>query len=114
MIRSAADRYREFLRLPDVARLLAIALVTRMPIGTLSLSMLLHVRARTDSFAVAGGAVVAFWIATAITAPILGRIVDRRGTRALLIVTGLEIFSAVPDSRWMFVLLAKTVGRLIF
>src|SRR5436853_148496 len=54
MIRSAARRYRDFLRLPDVAKLLAIALVTRLPIGTLSLSMLLHVRARTDSFAIAG------------------------------------------------------------
>lgn len=88
MIRRAADRYREFLRLPDVAKMLAIALVIRMPIGTLSLSMLLHVRARTESFAVAGAAVGAFWIATAITAPILGRIVDRRGPFALLIVTG--------------------------
>jgi len=68
--------------------MLAMALLTRMPIGTLSLSMLLHVRARTDSFAIAGAAVGAFWIATAITAPILGRIVDRRGPRTLLIVTG--------------------------
>jgi len=94
MIRSAARRYRDFLRLPDVAKLLAIALVTRMPIGTLSLSMLLHVRARTDSFAVAGAAVGAFWIATAITAPILGRIVDRRGARTLLVVTG-TLFSLI-------------------
>jgi len=88
MIRSAADRYRDFLRLPDVAKMLAMALLTRMPIGTLSLSMLLHVRARTQSFAIAGGAVGAFWIATAVTAPILGRIVDRHGPRNLLIVTG--------------------------
>ncbi|HEY2817377.1 MAG TPA: MFS transporter [Casimicrobiaceae bacterium] len=94
MIRSAADRYRDFLRLPDVAKMLAMALLTRMPIGTLSLSMLLHVRARTGSFALAGAAVGAFWIATAITAPILGRIVDRRGPRALLIVTG-TMFSLV-------------------
>ena len=94
MIRSAADRYRRFLQLPDVARLLAIALLTRMPIGTLSLSMLLHVRARSNSFAVAGAAVGAFWLATAITAPMLGRIVDRRGPRMLLIVTG-TLFSII-------------------
>ena len=74
--------------------MLAIALVTRLPIGTLSLSMLLHVRARTGSFAVAGGAVGAYFFATAITAPILGRIVDRRGPRALLIVTG-TLFSII-------------------
>src|SRR5438445_12289470 len=94
MIRSAARRYRDFLRLPDVAKLLAIALVTRLPIGTLSLSMLLHVRARTGSFAIAGGAVGAYFFATAITAPILGRIVDRRGPRMLLMVTG-TLFSII-------------------
>jgi len=94
MLRRAADRYRDFWRLPDVAKMMSIALITRMPIGTLSLSMLLHVRARTESFAVAGAAVGAFWIATAITAPILGRIVDRRGPRALLVVTG-TLFSII-------------------
>src|SRR5438045_6707957 len=94
MLRRAVDRYRDFWRLPDVAKMMSIALITRMPIGTLSLSMLLHVRARTESFAIAGGAVGAFWIATAITAPILGRIVDRRGPRAVLIVTG-AVFSIV-------------------
>src|SRR5438046_2419189 len=94
MIRRAAVRYRDFLRLPDVATMLAIALVTRMPIGTLSLSMLLHVRARTGSFAVAGAAVGAFMAASAIVAPIVGRIVDRRGPRLLLVVTG-TVFSLV-------------------
>ncbi|HYT98074.1 MAG TPA: MFS transporter [Casimicrobiaceae bacterium] len=94
MIRRAAVRYRDFLRLPDVATMLAVALVTRMPIGTLSLSMLLHVRARTGSFAVAGAAVGAFMAASAIVAPIVGRIVDRRGPRLLLIVTG-TVFSLV-------------------
>src|SRR5690348_3721005 len=94
MIRGAAHRYRDFLRMPDVAKMLVLALVARMPIGTLSLSMLLHVRARTDSFAIAGAAVGAFWIATAITAPILGRIVDRQGPRALLIVVG-TLFSII-------------------
>src|SRR5438045_9596808 len=96
MLRRAVDRYRDFWRLPDVAKMMSIALITRMPIGTLSLSMLLHVRARTESFAVAGAAVGAFWIATAITAPILGRIVDRRGPRALLVVTG-ALFSIIPS-----------------
>ena len=57
MIRRAAIRYRDFLRLPDVATMLVVALVTRMPIGTLSLSMLLHVRARAGSFALRDQAV---------------------------------------------------------
>ncbi|HEY3177560.1 MAG TPA: MFS transporter [Casimicrobiaceae bacterium] len=94
MMRRAAIRYREFLRLPDVATMLAIALVTRMPIGTLSLAMLLHVRALSGSFAVAGAAVGAFMAAAAIAAPIVGRIVDRRGPRRLLVVTG-TVFSLI-------------------
>src|SRR5438552_5887484 len=92
MIRRAAIRYRDFLRLPDVATMLVVALVTRMPIGTLSLSMLLHVRARAGSFAVAGAAVGAFMAAAAIVAPGVGRVVDRRGPRSILIVTGI-VFS---------------------
>jgi len=94
MIRRAAIRYRDFLRLPDVATMLVVALVTRMPIGTLSLSMLLHVRARAGSFAVAGAAVGAFMAAAAIVAPGVGRVVDRRGPRLILIVTGI-VFSVV-------------------
>jgi len=74
--------------------MLAVALITRMPIGTLSLSMLLHVRARTGSFAVAGACVGAFMAGAAIVAPIVGRIVDRRGPRLPLIVTG-AVFSVV-------------------
>jgi MFS family permease len=92
MIRRAAIRYRDFLRLPDVATMLAVALVTRMPIGTLSLSMLLHVRARAGSFAVAGAAVGAFMASAAVVAPVIGRVVDRRGPRSILIVTGI-VFS---------------------
>src|SRR5438477_11614491 len=94
MIRRAAIRYRDFLRLPDVITMLAVALITRMPIGTLSLSMLLHVRARTGSFAVAGACVGAFMAGAAIVAPIVGRIVDRRGPRLPLIVTG-AVFSVL-------------------
>src|SRR5262245_32841675 len=94
MLHRAAARYRDFLRLPDVAKMLAMALFMRLPIGTFSLSLLLHVRAQTGSFAVAGAAVGAFMGAAAITAPILGRIVDRRGPGTLLIVTGI-VYSLV-------------------
>jgi len=47
--RAAAAQYASFFRLPDVTRLLAMAVLARMPLGTVTLGMLLHVRALTGS-----------------------------------------------------------------
>ena len=54
MLDDILGRYRSFLRLPDVARLLVTALITRLPIASLTLAMLMHVRALTGSFGEAG------------------------------------------------------------
>src|SRR5690349_17406388 len=89
MLRATAARYASFIRLPDVARLLAMAVLARMPIGTVTLAMLLHVRALTGSFAVAGAAVGTYLAASATTAPFVGRFIDRNGPRAALLVTGI-------------------------
>ena len=85
MIDAAVARYAAFLRLPDVTRMLAMAIVARMPIGTVTLALLLHVRAITGSFATAGAAVGAYLGASAVTAPFIGRWIDRRGARSALI-----------------------------
>ncbi len=82
-------RYAAILRMPDVARIFALTFLARMPVGTLTLSMLLHVRAMTGSFAVAGTTVGGYLTASAIAAPFVGRWVDRRGVRMPLAVTGL-------------------------
>jgi MFS family permease len=89
VLRAATAEYRAFFRLPDVARLFAMAVVARMPIGTITLSMLLHVRALTGSFATAGLTVGAYLGASAATAPIVGRWIDRRGARGALVATGI-------------------------
>jgi MFS family permease len=89
VLRAAVAQYAWFFRLPDVTRLLAMAVLARMPIGTVTLAMLLHVRALTDSFATAGAAVGAYLGASATTAPFVGRWIDRRGPRAALLVTGI-------------------------
>ena len=81
-------RYRRFLRLPDTAALLAVALVARMPIGMLSLALLMHLRDLVGSFATAGAIVGSYLVASALAAPVLGRFVDRRGVRGALWVTG--------------------------
>ena len=88
MLDDILGRYRSFLRLPDVASLLATALVTRLPIASLSLAMLMHVRALTGSFEAAGLTVGVDLAASALVAPVLGRIIDRRGPRAVMLATG--------------------------
>ena len=88
MLAEAAARYGAFFRLPDVTRMLAMAVLARMPLGTVTLALLLHVRALTGSFATAGVSVGCYLGASAITAPVIGRWIDRRGVRGALIVTG--------------------------
>jgi len=89
MLKAALARYRSFVREPDVARLMAMALIARMPLGTLSFAMLMHVRDFTGSFADAGIAVGAYYAAAAAFSPLIGRIVDRRGPKGVLLVTGI-------------------------
>jgi predicted MFS family arabinose efflux permease len=60
----------------------------RMPLGTVGLAVLLHVRELTGSIAFAGSAVGALFVAMAATSPFLGRIVDRRGPVGVLVLTG--------------------------
>ena len=49
MIDAAVARYAAFFRVPDVTRMLVMAIVARLPIGTVTLALLLHVRALTGS-----------------------------------------------------------------
>ncbi len=89
MFSGGIARYRAFLSQPDVGRLLLAALFTRLPLGTVMLAMLMHVQSLTGSFATAGGTVGSYLFASAVTAPILGRIVDRRGPAPILVITGI-------------------------
>ena len=81
--------YRAFLRLPDIPSMIATAWLSRLPIGMNALAILLFARETLGNFKVAGSIVGAFFVAMAIAAPIFGRLVDRIGPRAPLIVTGI-------------------------
>ena len=83
-----ARKYVEFLRQPDVARLLLTALLTRMPVGMVAFSMLMFLREALGNFALAGSAVGISFVAMAASAPIQGRLIDLHGPRLLLAVTG--------------------------
>lgn len=81
--------YLAFLRLPDVKRMVVIAFIGRLPIGMGGLAMLMFLRAELGNFAIAGTVVGAYFIAMAVSAPVLGRLIDRIGPRTPLIVTGI-------------------------
>ncbi len=83
-----ARKYVDFIRQPNVARLLLTALIARMPVGMVGFSMLMFLREALGSFALAGSAVGISFVAMAACAPIQGRLIDLYGPRRLLMVTG--------------------------
>jgi MFS family permease len=88
-VKQILRKYVEFIRQPDVGRLLLVALLTRMPVGMVGFSMLMFLRESMGNFALAGTAVGINFIAIAAAAPVQGRLIDRHGPRKLLLVTGL-------------------------
>lgn len=87
-MQQALARYRAFVFQPNMPRLLALLFIARMPVGMLSLSTLLFAREVYGSFAPAGSLVGAYLIAAALSAPPLGRIIDRVGPQLPSRVTG--------------------------
>ena len=56
----------------------------RMPIGLAGLGILLFVQGRADSFALAGTASALYVLGLGLVAPVLGRLIDRRGPKPVL------------------------------
>src|SRR5437588_1456931 len=82
---AAVSAYRAVLTIPGSPRLFGSALLGRLPQGMAPLAVLLLVRGATHSYAAAGAAVGASAFATAACAPLLGRLVDARGRRRVLL-----------------------------
>lgn len=71
------------------------ALTARLAQTTLPLALLLTAQARFDGFSAAGIVVSAYALASALGAPLLGRLADRRGRRVLLFAAGLSASALV-------------------
>ncbi len=82
------SRYAALFAQRGAARFVVLSLIMRMPLGTVGLSVLLHVRELTGSIAFAGSVVGVQLMSAAVAAPVVGRISDRVGPRGVLIVTG--------------------------
>jgi predicted MFS family arabinose efflux permease len=80
------NAYLEILRNRRVATLLGAALIARLPFGINGLAIVLFLREETGSFAIAGAVAGALMLGAGVGAPVMGRFVDRRGARVLLLL----------------------------
>jgi MFS family permease len=77
-------RYADLFAVPGVARIVAAALIGRIPNGMAPLATVLLVRGEGRSYAAAGAVAAATSLAIAIGWPLWGRIVDRTGQARVL------------------------------
>ncbi len=80
--------YRDTLALPGIPSLLAVATLARIPIAAGAVVLTLHVV--TDlgrGYGAAGLIGAAFTIGGSVGAPVMGRLIDRRGLRLVLVLT---------------------------
>jgi MFS family permease len=95
-------RYRELLRIPGLSPLMAAAFIGRLPFGMSVLSLILLLRHHDFDYAAVGVVTAAAGFSVGVSAPIVGRIVDRVGqttplvTMAVLtVLTGGVLVAAV-------------------
>lgn len=111
--------YVELVRVPGVLNLTASQLFARLPLGMLSLAILLHVQNRTGSFAVAGAAVACVSVGEALAMPATARLTGRLGMVAVLstaaVANGASMLAlafagSVP---WVLMLLGLLIGASV-
>ena len=73
---------------PGALRILAISIVARLPLAMLGIALLVHAVHLTGSYAAAGIVSGANAVALGVGGPLLGKLVDRRGQTAVLILGG--------------------------
>lgn len=112
----ALRTYAALLRLPGAPRAVLPALLARSTYAMAGLALLLFIHARTGSFASAGLVVGAYSLASAASAPVLGRAVDRLGATRVLgvaaIVYPVALLSllVVPHDGWLPLVCAAAGG----
>lgn len=110
--------YLAILRQPRVAVLLACAMAVRLSPAMNSLAILLLVQDTSDSFALAGAASGAFAFGSAVGAPLIGRLCDRRGLAVLapigiahaVLLILLAVVGRSSTSVWLLLPLALAAG----
>jgi MFS family permease len=78
-------RYGHLTRAPGAAPLMAAAFLARLPIGMHALAIVLFARHETGSYATAGALSACFAVGAGLGGPVVGRLVDLRGQRTVLL-----------------------------
>ncbi|HEX8751939.1 MAG TPA: MFS transporter [Solirubrobacterales bacterium] len=81
--------FRRVLGRPRVLTLATASVLARLPAGMGAVALVIYVHSRTGSFGAAGAAAGAFTIGLGASGPLLARLVDRRGTRPVLVPGGI-------------------------
>jgi MFS family permease len=109
--------YRAVLALPGVGALTAVAFAARIPSSAAAITLTLHVVLTLDrGYAAAGLVAAAVTVGGAISAPLLGRLVDRRGLRSMLTITvcsAAVFWSAAPSLSYPPLLAAAVLAGLL-
>lgn len=80
--------YRRLLAVPGMASLLGVSFLARIAITAVVMALTMYVVLGLDmSYAAAGGVAAALTAGLALGGPLLGRMIDRRGLRTVLLVT---------------------------
>jgi MFS family permease len=113
------ERYAALLRPREMRQTFAASLIGRLPIGMTGLATLLLVQTATQSFARGGAATASYVFGLAVVAPLLGRVIDRRGPRCTLVACALAFPAALVAlafavdrqfAPWLILALAASAG----
>ncbi|MEH1165437.1 MFS transporter [Micromonospora sp. CPCC 205539] len=106
--------YRQTLALPGLRSLLLVAVLARIPLTATGVTLTFHVVLDLDrGYGAAGLVGAASTVGAAIGGPLLGRLVDRRGLRPVLVLTGIVeavFWSTAPSLPYPLLLPAAFVA----
>lgn len=116
-LRGALAPYRRALALPRLGPLYAISFVARIPASAAAICLTLHVVLTLGhGYAAAGSVGAAATVGMAVGAPLLGRLVDRRGLRTMVVLTTVVeavFWSVAPWLAYPALLVGAFLGGLL-
>src|SRR5690606_24048247 len=109
--------YRAVLAIPGVAAVTAVSFLARLPASAAAIALTLHVvLTLVEGYAAAGAVAAASTVGMAIGAPLLGRLVDRRGRRTWLAPTLARLgafWGSAPFLSYPALLVSALAGGLL-